>query len=113
MGGNIIEPRQTCIQSNAEPDAKPAVAVVSGSGEAIRQKGRSGGRAVCSHLLRDLQKIGKEEGCSDIEKREEPSSSKSRKPLERGGGNRKNRKDIRRPSHGPQERDRTGSRCDK
>jgi hypothetical protein len=83
MGVNVIEPRQTYIQSNAEPDAKPVVVVVSGGGEAIRQKGPSGGRVVDSHLLRGLQKIEKDEKCSDIENREGPSGSKSRKPTER------------------------------
>jgi hypothetical protein len=34
--------------------------------------------------------------------RSQQNGSKSQTPIERGGGNRKNRKDSRRPSHGPQ-----------
>jgi hypothetical protein len=52
--------------------------------------------------LGGLQTIEKEEGCSEIEKREASGGSTSQTPLERGGGNRKDRKDTRRPSHGPQ-----------
>jgi hypothetical protein len=74
------------------------VAVVVWRGkEAIRQKGRLVGRAFVAHLLGGLQNIGKGKDFSDIEKREEPGGSKSHRPIERGGGN---RKDIRRPSHG-------------
>jgi hypothetical protein len=46
MGVNITEPRQTYIQSNAEAEAKPVVAVVWRGGEAIRQKGRLEGKVV-------------------------------------------------------------------
>jgi hypothetical protein len=57
-----------------------------------------------SHLSGSLQDIEKEEESSHIAKREEPGGSKSQIPIERGGGNRKNRKDSQRPSHGPQNR---------
>jgi hypothetical protein len=46
MGVNITEGRQTYIQSNVEQEAKPVVVVVWRGGEAIRQNGRFGGRAV-------------------------------------------------------------------
>jgi hypothetical protein len=45
-----------------------------------------------------VQRIQKEEECSEIEKREEPDPYG-----ERGGGLRKNRKDSQRPSHGTQD----------
>jgi hypothetical protein len=52
------------------------------------------------HLLGCLQKIEKEEECSDIEKREGLGHSKSETPIKRGGGNRNNRKDSRGALHG-------------
>jgi hypothetical protein len=57
-----------------------------------------------AHLFGSHQKIEKEEECSDIEKREEPGGSKSQTLIDRGSGNRKNRKDTRIPSQGPQNR---------
>jgi hypothetical protein len=51
--------------------------------------------------LGSLQNIENEEEFSDIEKREKSGGSKSQTPIKRGGGRRKNRKDSRRPSHGP------------
>jgi hypothetical protein len=53
--------------------------------------------------LGGLQKIEKKDECSDIEKREWSGDPKSKTPIERGTGNRKNRKDGRRPSHGPKQ----------
>jgi hypothetical protein len=50
-----------------------------------------------------LQKNENEEECSDIEKSEGSGDSKSQTPIERGGGNRKNGRDSRRPWHGPQQ----------
>jgi hypothetical protein len=70
MGVNITEPRETYIQSNAEPEANPAVRVVWRGGEARRQKGRLGGRKVGEDLLGGLHSIENEEECSDIENRE-------------------------------------------
>jgi hypothetical protein len=46
MRVNVTEPKQTSIPSNVEPEGKPVVVVVWRGGEAIRQKGRLGGRAV-------------------------------------------------------------------
>jgi hypothetical protein len=55
------------------------------------------------HLLGGLQNIeNQEEECSDIEKREGPGGSKSQRPIERGSGNRKNRKERQRLSHRPE-----------
>jgi hypothetical protein len=51
-------------------------------------------------LLGGLQKTEKEDECSDIEKREGSGGSQSQVPIERRGGNGKNRKDSRRPSDG-------------
>jgi hypothetical protein len=89
-------------QSNAEPEAKRVAVVVWSGGEAVRQKGRLGGRAVGPHLSGGPQKMEKEKECSDIEKREGSGSLKSPKTIERGGGHGKNGKDSRRPSHGSQ-----------
>jgi hypothetical protein len=49
--------------------------------------------------LGGLQNSENQEDLSDIEKREGSGDSKSQTPLARGGGNKKNRKDSRRPSH--------------
>jgi hypothetical protein len=46
MGVDVVEPRQTFIQSNAEPEAKPVVALDLRDGEASGQKGRLEGKAV-------------------------------------------------------------------
>jgi hypothetical protein len=54
------------------------------------------------HLLGSHQKRETEEECSDIETREASGDSKSQTPIEREGGNGKNRKDSRRPSPGRQ-----------
>jgi hypothetical protein len=51
MGITIFEPRQTYIQSNAEPEEKLLIAVVWMDGEAIRKKGRLGGRVLSSTVV--------------------------------------------------------------
>jgi hypothetical protein len=38
MGVNVAEQRQTSIQSNAEPEAKPVVVVAWRGGESMKQK---------------------------------------------------------------------------
>jgi hypothetical protein len=102
MGVNIAEPRQTYIQSSAEPELKSVVVVV---WTREKREGRRGDRKeeqLEPHLLGGLQTIEKEEECSYVEKMEGSGRSKSRTPIETGGGNRKNRNDSRRPSHEPQ-----------
>jgi hypothetical protein len=57
-------------------------------GGAKKPEGRRGDWAeerLVAHLLGGLQRIEKEEECSDIENREEPGSSKSQTSLEREG----------------------------
>jgi hypothetical protein len=68
MGVNITEPRQTYIQSNAEAEAKPMVAVAWSSREARRSNWEE--ERLVSHLVGGFQNIEKEGKCSDIEKRE-------------------------------------------
>jgi hypothetical protein len=53
------------------------------------------------HFLGGLQNSENQEDFSDIEKREASGGWKSQTSIERWGGNRKNRKDSRKPSHRP------------
>jgi hypothetical protein len=52
--------------------------------------------------LRGLQTIENGDDFSEFAKREVSGGSKSQTPMERGGGNRQNRKDGQRPWQGPQ-----------
>jgi hypothetical protein len=97
MGVNNTEPRQRYIQLNAEAERKRVVAVIWSGGEAIRQKAESSCQKsevrrgewseerLIAHLFGSLQKIEKEEECSDIEMGEKPGGSKSQILIEREG----------------------------
>jgi hypothetical protein len=89
---NVTEPRQTYIRSNTDLEEKLAVV---GLWRAEKPEGRRGGwkeERLVPHLLGGLQNIEKEEECSDIGKKEGSGDSKSQTPIERRGGNSKNRK---------------------
>jgi hypothetical protein len=109
MGVNIAEPRQTHIQSNAEPERKPVVTVVWGGGEAIRQKRRLGGRTVGRDLLGEVQKNENQDEMLDIQKGEEAAGSKSEPRISMKAVEIERTAEDLRMTH---KRDRTGPRCD-
>jgi hypothetical protein len=80
-----------------------------GGREAIRQKGRFGGRTVGRDLLGVVQKNEKEDEMLAIQKREGSGGSNSQRPIEmKAVAIERTAKDLR-MTH---KRDRTGPRCD-